>query len=109
MDAEFSHYPFVEGSVFRFDMSEFLHLDNVKLFIGDETGGPGVSEESFPNIGRAFSYSMKSKRECAPPNFLLSLPSAPRWLVHCSFAATTVSPLGMNFKCEQARDGTRCF
>ena len=38
---EFSRYLFGEGSVFRFDMSEFLHLDNVKLFMGDETGTPG--------------------------------------------------------------------
>ena len=38
---EFSRYLFGEGSVFRFDMSEFLHLDNVKLFMGDETGSPG--------------------------------------------------------------------
>jgi len=27
--------------MFRFDMSEFLHLDSVKLFIGDERGNPG--------------------------------------------------------------------
>jgi ATP-dependent Clp protease ATP-binding subunit ClpA len=38
---EFSRYLFGDGSVFRFDMSEFLHLDNVKLFMGDETGSPG--------------------------------------------------------------------
>lgn len=38
---EFSRYLFGEDSVFRFDMSEFLHLDNVKLFMGDETGSPG--------------------------------------------------------------------
>lgn len=38
---EFSRYLFGENSVFRFDMSEFLHLDNVKLFMGDETGSPG--------------------------------------------------------------------
>jgi ATP-dependent Clp protease ATP-binding subunit ClpA len=38
---EFSRYLFGEGSVFRFDMSEFLHLDNVKLFMGDETGRSG--------------------------------------------------------------------
>ncbi len=38
---EFSRYLFGEASVFRFDMSEFLHLDNVKLFMGDETGSPG--------------------------------------------------------------------
>jgi ATP-dependent Clp protease ATP-binding subunit ClpA len=38
---EFSRYLFGQGSVFRFDMSEFLHLDNVKLFMGDETGSPG--------------------------------------------------------------------
>ena len=38
---EFSRYLFGDGSVFRFDMSEFLHLDNVKLFMGDETGSSG--------------------------------------------------------------------
>ncbi len=38
---EFSRYLFGQDSVFRFDMSEFLHLDAVKLFMGDETGGPG--------------------------------------------------------------------
>jgi len=38
---EFSRYLFGSDSVFRFDMSEFLHLDNVKLFMGDETGSPG--------------------------------------------------------------------
>jgi ATP-dependent Clp protease ATP-binding subunit ClpA len=38
---EFSRYLFGEDSVFRFDMSEFLHLDSVKLFMGDETGSPG--------------------------------------------------------------------
>jgi len=38
---EFSRYLFGSDSVFRFDMSEFLHLDNVKLFMGDETGTTG--------------------------------------------------------------------
>jgi len=38
---EFSRYLFEEDSVFRFDMSEFLHLDNVKLFMGDESGSSG--------------------------------------------------------------------
>lgn len=38
---EFSRYLFGENSVHRFDMSEFLHLDAVKLFMGDETGNPG--------------------------------------------------------------------
>ena len=38
---EFSRYLFGSDSVFRFDMSEFLHLDNVKLFMGDETGSSG--------------------------------------------------------------------
>ena len=47
---EFSRYLFGEGSVFRFDMSEFLHLDNVKLFMGDETGSPG-------RLGRVLSKS----------------------------------------------------
>lgn len=38
---ECSRYLFGANSVFRFDMSEFLHLDAVKLFMGDETGNPG--------------------------------------------------------------------
>jgi ATP-dependent Clp protease ATP-binding subunit ClpB len=38
---EFSRFLFGEDSIFRFDMSEFLHLDAVKLFMGDETGTPG--------------------------------------------------------------------
>jgi ATP-dependent Clp protease ATP-binding subunit ClpA len=38
---EFARYLFGSESVFRFDMSEFLHLDSVKLFMGDETGSPG--------------------------------------------------------------------
>jgi ATP-dependent Clp protease ATP-binding subunit ClpA len=38
---EFTRYLFGNESVFRFDMSEFLHFDSVKLFIGDETGSPG--------------------------------------------------------------------
>jgi len=38
---EFSRYLFDSDSVFRFDMSEFLHLDAVKLFMGCESGTPG--------------------------------------------------------------------
>jgi ATP-dependent Clp protease ATP-binding subunit ClpB len=38
---EFSRYLFGGDSLFRFDMSEFLHLDAVKLFMGDETGSSG--------------------------------------------------------------------
>ncbi len=38
---EFCRYLFGDDSLFRFDMSEFLHLDAVKLFMGDETGNPG--------------------------------------------------------------------
>ena len=38
---EFTRYLFGGNEVYRFDMSEFLHLDNVKLFMGDETGTPG--------------------------------------------------------------------
>jgi ATP-dependent Clp protease ATP-binding subunit ClpA len=38
---EFTRYLFGNESVFRFDMSEFLHLDSAKLFMGDETGNPG--------------------------------------------------------------------
>jgi len=38
---EFSRYLFGKDAVFRFDMSEFLHEDNVKLFMGDENGSSG--------------------------------------------------------------------
>ncbi len=38
---EFSRYLFGNDALFRFDMSEFLHADAVKLFIGDESGNPG--------------------------------------------------------------------
>jgi ATP-dependent Clp protease ATP-binding subunit ClpA len=38
---EFARYLFGDDHVFRFDMSEFLHLDNVKLFMGDEGGSLG--------------------------------------------------------------------
>jgi ATP-dependent Clp protease ATP-binding subunit ClpB len=38
---EFARYLFGDAHVFRFDMSEFLHLDSVKLFMGEETGSPG--------------------------------------------------------------------
>ena len=38
---EFTRYLFGGNEVYRFDMSEFLHLDHVKLFMGDETGTPG--------------------------------------------------------------------
>ena len=38
---ECSRYLFGDGSLHRFDMSEFQHLDSVKLFLGDETGMNG--------------------------------------------------------------------
>lgn len=38
---EFSRYLFGDDAVFRFDMSEFFHIDSVKLFMGDESGSPG--------------------------------------------------------------------
>lgn len=38
---EFSRYLFGDDSVFRFDMSEFQHVDSVKQFLGDESGRPG--------------------------------------------------------------------
>lgn len=38
---EFSRYLFGDDLLFRFDMSEFLHADAVKLFVGDEFGHPG--------------------------------------------------------------------
>jgi hypothetical protein len=41
---EFARYLFGENHVFRFDKSEFLHLDNVK-FMGEETGRIGLLGE----------------------------------------------------------------
>ena len=41
MTLEFSRYLFGHDAVHRFDMSEFLHFDAVKLFMGDESGSPG--------------------------------------------------------------------
>ena len=38
---EFTRYLFGEDALFRFDMSEFLHIDAVKLFMGHENGQPG--------------------------------------------------------------------
>lgn len=38
---ECARYLFGSDGVFRFDMSEFLHLDAVKLFMGDDSGAPG--------------------------------------------------------------------
>jgi ATP-dependent Clp protease ATP-binding subunit ClpA len=49
---EFTRYLFGENRVIRFDMSEFLHLDSAKLFIGDETGTPG-------RLGTALSHSQR--------------------------------------------------
>ena len=37
----FTRYLFQENLMFRFDMSELLHIDAVKQFIGDETGSIG--------------------------------------------------------------------
>lgn len=37
----FTNYLFGEDCLFRFDMSEFIHFDSVKQFIGDETGSYG--------------------------------------------------------------------
>ena len=49
---EFTRYLFGENRVIRFDMSEFLHLDSAKLFMGDETGRPG-------RLGTALSHSQR--------------------------------------------------
>lgn len=38
---EFTRYLFKEDLMFRFDMSELLHVDAIKQFIGDETGSVG--------------------------------------------------------------------
>jgi ATP-dependent Clp protease ATP-binding subunit ClpB len=37
----FSEYLFGADTLFRFDMSEFMHFDSVKEFRGDESGGEG--------------------------------------------------------------------
>ena len=41
MTLAFSRYLFGDDAIFRFDMSEFQHVDSVKLFLGDESGTPG--------------------------------------------------------------------
>jgi ATP-dependent Clp protease ATP-binding subunit ClpB len=38
---EFTRYLFQSDLMFRFDMSELLHIDAIKQFIGDETGSIG--------------------------------------------------------------------
>jgi hypothetical protein len=38
-----------------------LHLDQVKLFVGDESGQTGRLARFFLNIAKASSFSMKSK------------------------------------------------
>ncbi len=38
---ESTNYLFGNDALFRFDMSEFLHADSVKFFLGDETGRVG--------------------------------------------------------------------
>jgi len=38
---ERARYLLGEGALHRFDMSEFQHLDSVKIFLGDESGNPG--------------------------------------------------------------------
>ena len=59
---EFSRYLFGDDPVFRFDMSEFLHLDNVKLFMGDETGSPGRLGNVLSQHHQGVFFSMKSKK-----------------------------------------------
>ena len=62
---EFTRYLFGENRVFRFDMSEFLHLDSAKLFMGDETGRPGAWEPPYRILSAAFFSLTKSKRRTA--------------------------------------------
>ena len=38
---QIAKFIFGKELLYRFDMSEFLHLDQVKLFVGDETGQTG--------------------------------------------------------------------
>ncbi len=38
---EFTRHLFGENALFRFDMSEFQHVDSVKLLLGDESGRTG--------------------------------------------------------------------
>ena len=59
---EFSRYLFGGNPVFRFDMSEFLHLDNVKLFMGGETGSPGRLGNVLSQHHQGVFFSMKSKK-----------------------------------------------
>lgn len=37
----FTQYLFEDDLLFRFDMSEYMHFDSIKLFLGDEYGHPG--------------------------------------------------------------------
>jgi len=37
----FTHYLYGEDCLYRFDMSEFMHFDSIKQFLGDETGSFG--------------------------------------------------------------------
>ena len=62
---EFARYLFGPEKVFRFDMSEFLHLDSVKLFMGDETGSTGRLGNVLSHTSEASFSSTKSKRPTA--------------------------------------------
>jgi len=62
---EFSHFLFGGDSLFRFDMSEFLHLDSAKLFMGMNPANPGHPERSSLSTSKGFRFSTKSKRPLA--------------------------------------------
>jgi ATP-dependent Clp protease ATP-binding subunit ClpA len=62
---EFTRYLFGDNHIFRFDMSEFLHLDNVKLFMVTKPGARVASARCSPNTSGGFYFSTRSKRPTA--------------------------------------------
>ena len=59
---QIAKFIFGQELLYRFDMSEFLHLDQVKLFVGDETGQIGRLGTVLAEHNKESSSSMKSKR-----------------------------------------------
>jgi len=59
---EFTRYLFGGNEVYRFDMSEFLHLDNVSCSWETKPAPPDGSGTFSRSTSKAFCFSMKSKR-----------------------------------------------
>src|SRR4030095_4616823 len=79
---EFARYLFGSENVFRFDMSEFLHLDSVKLFMGDETGRSGRLGNVLSRHQRGvllFDEIEKAHRLLWDSSYRCSTPRASRW------------------------------